>query len=251
MTATSPGSTSPGTISPASGPAGTLVLWDIDGTLICAGPATGAIYPQAFRMLTGRAARHTVDIHGRTELDTMSELFARHGLPEPPKEVICEALAAALRSRRAEIRAGGRVLAGAVETLTLFARTPGILQTVLTGNLRVNAELKLGMFGLTTFIDFDVGGYGCDHRIRSRLVGVARRRAAARGFTGRDTVLIGDTARDVQAARDNGLRAVAVASGSTGAAELRLAGADIVLSDLMDPVAVLAAVRGDDRGSPR
>jgi phosphoglycolate phosphatase-like HAD superfamily hydrolase len=227
------------------------VLWDIDGTLISAGPTTWAIYPQTFQVLTGRAARHTVDIHGRTELDIMSELFARHGLPEPPEEVICEALTAALRSQRAKLRAGGRVLAGAVETLTWFARTPEILQTVLTGNLRVNAELKLGTFGLARFVDFDVGGYGCDHRIRSRLVGVARTRAAARGFSVRDTVLIGDTARDVQAARDNGLRVVAVATGSTGAAELRLAGANIVLSDLMDPAAVLAAVRGDDRGPPR
>ena len=228
----------------------TLVLWDIDGTLISTGPAAAAIYPQAFRALTGRPARHTVDIQGRTELDTMSELFARHGLAEPLEDLVCDALTAALRSRVMELRAGGRVLSGAVETLNWFARTPGILQTVLTGNLRVNAELKLRTFGLAELIDLDIGGYGCDHRVRSRLVGVARRRSANRAFTGRRTVLIGDTVRDVQAALDNGLRVVAVATGPTCAAELLLAGADVVLSDLTDPTAVLAAVRGDDREPP-
>ena len=230
--------------SPASEPADTLVLWDIDGTLISTGPAAAVIYPQAFLALTGRPARHTVDIQGRTELDTMSELFARHDLPEPPEDVICDALTAALRSRIAELRAGGRVLAGAVETLTRFARTPGILQTVLTGNLRANAELKMRTFGLAELIDFDIGGYGCDHRVRSALVGVARQRAAGRAFTGRTTVLIGDTVRDVQAAADNDARVVAVATGETGAADLRRAGADVVLRDLTDPAAVLAAVRG-------
>lgn len=50
--------------------------------------------------------------------------------------------------------------AGAVETLTWFARTPGILQTVLTGNLRANAELKMRTFGLAELIDFDIGGTG-------------------------------------------------------------------------------------------
>lgn len=229
--------------SPASESVDILVLWDIDGTLISTGPAATAIYPQAFLALTGRPARHTVDIQGRTELDTMSELFARHGLAEPPENLICDALTAALRSRIAELRAGGRVLAGAIETLTWFAQTPGILQTVLTGNLRANAELKMRTFGLAELIDFDIGGYGCDHRVRSRLVGIARRRAAGRTFTDRAIVLIGDTVRDVQAAANNQVRMIAVATGETGVAELRRAGADIVLNDLTDPAAVLAAVR--------
>jgi phosphoglycolate phosphatase len=229
--------------SPAAEPVDTLVLWDIDGTLISTGPAAAVIYPQAFQALTGRPARHTVDVQGRTELDTMSELFARHGLAEPPEDLICTALTAALRSRITELRAEGRVLAGAAETLTCFARTPGILQTLLTGNLRANAELKMRTFGLAERIDFDIGGYGCDHRVRSRLVDVARRRAAGRAFTGRTTILIGDTVRDVQAAQDNEVRVIAVATGETGAAELRRAGADIVLSDLTNPAAVLAAVR--------
>lgn len=83
---------------PAVEPVDTLVLWDIDGTLISTGPAAAEIYPQAFLALTDLPARHTVDIQGRTELDTMSEPFARHDLPEPPADVICDALTAALRS---------------------------------------------------------------------------------------------------------------------------------------------------------
>jgi phosphoglycolate phosphatase len=239
------------TATPAAEPDDTLVLWDIDGTLISTGPAAAVIYPQAFQALTGRPVRHTVDIQGRTEFDTVSELFALHDLPEPPEKLISDALTQALRSQIVHLRAEGRVLAGVVETLTLLAQTSGMRQTLLTGNLRVNAELKMHAFGLAELVDFDIGGYGCDHRIRSRLVSVARQRATERGFTGRRVVLIGDTVRDVQAGLDNGILVIAVATGETSAAELQRAGADIVLSDLTDPAAVLAAVQGNHGTRPR
>ncbi|MFD0633009.1 HAD family hydrolase [Catenulispora yoronensis] len=57
------------------------------------------------------------------------------------------------------------------------------------------------------------------------------------------TIILGDTVRDVEAALTHGAAVVAVASGTTPAADLRAAGAEIVLDDLADTGAVLAAIR--------
>ena len=74
----------------------------------------------------------------------------------------------------------------------------------------------------------------------------SRDRASAkygRKFDKGNTVLIGDTLRDVRAGQDGGARVIAVATGSDSAEVLRVAGADIVLPDLRDTRAVMEAVR--------
>ncbi len=129
-------------------------------------------------------------------------------------------------------------------------RGPQVHQSVLTGNIRLLAEVKLTALGLRTGLDLCIGAYGDDHEDRTELVQVARRRAAAvhgrspAAFAGPSTVVIGDTPLDVTAALAAGARAVAVATGSHSAADLREAGAHAVLPDLTDTAAVLAALFG-------
>lgn len=114
---------------------------------------------------------------------------------------------------------------------------------MLTGNLEVNAVLKLSAFGLDRLLDFEAGGYGSDpHEERSDLVEIARRRARERYGEPADTVLVGDTPLDVRAARTAGARAVAVATGPYAVDQLR--DADAVLENLRDAGAVVAAVTG-------
>ncbi|MFF2659188.1 HAD family hydrolase [Kitasatospora sp. NPDC058032] len=233
-----------------------LLLWDIDGTLIDGAHVVASIYPLAFERLTGRPARHRVDIAGRTELDIMDELFARHGVDAPAPERVGAELSAQLRRRAAELRTVGRALPGAAEALRALGARPEVAQSVLTGNLRDNAALKLGLFGLAGFVDPAVGAYGDDARERAALLPVARRRAAAvhgTDFAAHATVLIGDTPRDVHTGRSGGARVIAVASGASSAEVLREAGADVVLADLRDTAAVVRAVRapGPAVRSPR
>ena len=96
--------------------------------------------------------------------------------------------------------------------------------------------MKLGALGLAKFFDLDVGGYGSDDVDRYRLVESARERATAK--YGREfgeagcAVVIGDTPRDVEAARLGGADILAVASGLYSADELRSAGARRVIADL-------------------
>lgn len=123
-----------------------------------------------------------------------------------------------------------------------------IYQSVLTGNVRSVAEVKLAALGLREWLDLCIGAYGDDHEDRTELVHVARRRAAAvhgrsaAAFRGTATVVIGDTPLDIAAALAAGARAVGVATGSHSADDLAMAGADAVLSDLTDTAAVLRAL---------
>jgi len=121
-------------------------------------------------------------------------------------------------------------------------------QSVLTGNIRSVAEMKLAALGLREGLDLCIGAYGDDHEDRTELVQVARRRAAAvhgrtpAAFDGTSTVVVGDTPLDILAALAADARAVGVATGTYPAAELTAAGAHAVLPDLTDTTVVLSAL---------
>jgi phosphoglycolate phosphatase-like HAD superfamily hydrolase len=139
-------------------------------------------------------------------------------------------------------------MAGAPDAIAALAAA-GIRQSVLTGNIRPLAALKLRLAGLGEHLDLDVGAYGDVHEVRAELVTVARRAASqayGADFSGASTVLVGDTPLDVEAALATGSRVVAVATGSYSAAELAAAGADVILADLTDTARVLAAVTGQE-----
>ncbi|MGW0562181.1 HAD family hydrolase [Streptomyces sp. NPDC003016] len=241
----------PGNGTAAAGRSRRLVLWDIDHTLIVSGPAGPSAYPRAFAQLTGAPPMTTVETHGRTELEIMRDLLGRHGDTEATDEEITAAVVQALRSLATELREHGRVLPGAVDALTALRGRPHVVQSLLTGNLRPNADLKLRTFHLHPYVDFEAGGYGSDDTVRSRLVRVAQERARARyggAFDRNNTVLIGDTVRDVRAGREGGAGVIGVATGDTTAQELWGAGADAVLADLRDTAAVVAAVEAVTSG---
>src|SRR5207253_5591871 len=142
-----------------------------------------------------------------------------------------------------------RPLPGAAAAVAALAAAR-IRQSLLTGNVRPLAALKLRRAGLGPGLDLDAGAYGDAHEVRAELVTVARRaarQAYGRAFPGAATVLVGDTPLDVEAATATGARAVAVATGSYPAAALAAAGAHTVLPDLTDTGAVLAAVTGSPR----
>ncbi|HEV7806425.1 MAG TPA: HAD family hydrolase [Solirubrobacteraceae bacterium] len=225
----------------------TLVLWDIDGTLISTGPIAGVIYPVAFELLTGRAPQRMVEFNGRTELATMQELLRSHGLQPPDSDRICWAVESALRSRIGVFRDASRVLPGAAAALAALQAEPSIVQGVLTGNILSNARIKLQAFALDDLVDFDAGGYGSDDVLRSRLVRVAQDRCGmSRGqrFDVTNTVLIGDTVRDIEAARDGGARVIAVATGADSAERLRAAAPDALLGGLEDVAELVRTVFG-------
>ncbi|MCX4681988.1 haloacid dehalogenase-like hydrolase [Streptomyces sp. NBC_01433] len=126
---------------------------------------------------------------------------------------------------------------GAASALAALADMDGVVQSVVTGNIRAVAEIKLQMFGLDTHIQFAYGGYGEDHDDRAELVHTAiagTRNAADTAFAQADILLIGDTPADVAAGRAAGVPVMAVTTGRTPAADLADAGATATVRDLWD-----------------
>lgn len=220
-----------------------LVLWDVDHTLIEAGPVGRAVYRTAFELLVGRQPVEGPRTDGRTDLAIMSDLFGLNGIAPIASARVIEALAASASSLRADLAAGGRALPGAAECLAALATAPGVVQSVLTGNIEPNARLKLATFGLGEQLDFAVGGYGSDSTVRADLVPIARGKARERyGIDPSVIVLVGDTLRDVEAGRDGGALVLGVATGAFTTTELRAAGADAALESLADPTAFLSTL---------
>jgi phosphoglycolate phosphatase len=224
-----------------------LVLWDIDHTLIENNGVNKETYALAFELLTGAKAQLQARTDGRTEPEIMRDMLDRHGVELTPGHVkgMPDALESATAAKREDLRKRGHELPGARDALLALQQTAGIIQSVLSGNTLKNAIAKLSTFDLDSYLDFEVGGYGSDDIVRANLVGVAQKRAAAKygaSFDESTTVLIGDTPRDVQAGIAGGAYVIGVASGSDDVTTLREEGADVVLPDLRDTQAVVAAI---------
>ncbi len=230
-----------------------LLLWDVDHTLIENGGVSKETYALAYELLTGTSPVHRPQTDGRTDPTIMRELFASNGqdFTAEHEERLFPALVDAMKRNAPALARRGHALPGVEAVLSVLSEDPTVVQSVLTGNIRENARAKLAPFGLDKYLDFDAGGYGSDDIVRSRLVGVARRRASEKygvEFDGGSTVLVGDTLRDVEAGVQGGARVIGVATGVDSEAALRQAGADEVLADLTDSAAffdALARLRAD------
>jgi phosphoglycolate phosphatase len=213
---------------------------------------TRAAYVEAFPAVTGRPLLRLPQVAGRSESEIFFDALALNGADvsaggtaEALLEPFSAALAAALEDRRDDLVSQGQLLPGAAEAVAAVAKLDGVVQTVLTGSSRSGAMLKLRAFGLDSFVDFDIGGYGSEAYPKGTLLRVARQRASeSRGVTFAEnaTVYVADSPRDVDAAKIGGARSLAVASGRASAAELRDAGADAVLPDLTDTAGLLALI---------
>jgi phosphoglycolate phosphatase-like HAD superfamily hydrolase len=188
-------------------------------------------------MATGRPLTELASVSGRTELDIMAETLRINGI-QPTDGMVAKLAAALVRGyedAREELRTVGRALPGAHDVLASLVDKPAIHQSVLTGNLREVARIKLEIFDLDGYLDLASGAYGDDDSDRPKLVSLAQQRAAERTgvvFGNDATVLVGDTPRDVEAGLAAGIRVIGVATGKTSAEELREAGAHDVASNL-------------------
>lgn len=233
------------------------MLWDIDRTLLYVGDIDRQVYRETFAEIVGRPAeRLPARGTGVTMPLAIRSLLLDNGVSE--REVpsllprMVELLPQRLATHSDDLREQGVLLPGAVAALKAVHAEPGYIPTVVTGNLKPNALLKLEAFELTGFLDTEIGGYSSDDDHRPALVGVAQQRAQARyemSFTRSNTVIIGDSLEDVRTGREGGAPVIGVASGKTSADELQSAGADVVLESLedvpklLDTITAVARVR--------
>jgi phosphoglycolate phosphatase len=224
-----------------------LLMWDVDQTLCVTRPLGSESFLAALRALTGGTFHETPDLAGRTDRHTCAVALAQQGIadPEPYFAKFFALLETEFLARRHRLPGTQGPLAGAPQVLAALAARPHIAQTVVTGNIPVVAREKLAAFDLARHLDFEIGAYGTDDRIRAELVRLSRERAEAKHRTCfADVLVIGDTCHDVEAALANGVTAIGVATGSTTAADLHAAGAHAVFDSLADVEAVVAALSG-------
>ncbi len=228
-----------------------LILWDVDGTLLRTGGAGRHALEHAAAVAAGLDQVPHVVMSGKTDQQIIREILTAAGVPaERITRLLPRALSIAeetLENSLDRIRSEGTALPGVVEALTALGRTPGVRQTLVTGNLAPNARLKLRAFDLERFVDFEVGAYGSDHADRNRLVPLALERLRTkRGETyAPDEVwVVGDTEHDLACARAGTARCLLVGNGADGFATLCDLGADAVVEDFNDTERVLKILLG-------
>lgn len=232
-----------------------LVLWNVDHTLVDVGRVTREAYAEAFEKVTGRPLVRLAPTAGRTESEIIFETLAFNDVETTERHLpeFMTALGEAFGARSKDIRKNGRVLPGAREALAAAAGLPGVVQSVLTGAIEANTIAKLTALGLDKHLDLEIGGYGSATFPKGATVELARTRAARKyGSVIEEgaTVLIADSPYDVRAAQISHAKIIAVATGNATQAELRGAGADVVLPTLADTVQVVTAIDDLTRAYP-
>ncbi|MCG8419255.1 MAG: haloacid dehalogenase-like hydrolase [Proteobacteria bacterium] len=215
-----------------------LYLFDIDGTLLLSGGAGAQALDQVLERRYGiRGAMASISPAGKTDLLILGEIFARHLDRAPEPGEVTTILAEYVPCLRATLAAATRfrLMPAVVEILDFLAGEPGVHLGVATGNSEGGARAKLEHAGL--WHRFALGGYGDDVSDRAVLVERAIERGhrhIGRSIARERIVVIGDTLRDVRAARACGVRAVAVATGSVDRATLENSNADAVFDTLAE-----------------
>jgi len=220
-----------------------VLLFDIDGTLVHCGGAGRRSLELAMEQHLGGAVRREEPWLAGMKLDGMTDrLIVREAMlaiGHAFDEALCDRILDSYADRlEVEIHgAGYEVLPGVAALLeALSARSP--LVGLCTGNIARGARIKLARGGLDRFFGFgerDVVGFADDGEARERIVAAALRRAEVRlgrALDPREALIIGDTPRDISAARSAGCPVLAVATGRFGVEALRAEGADHVVATL-------------------
>lgn len=239
-----------------------LLLWDIDGTLLI-----GASQEHARVMFAVLQEVHGTHDPARGEPITLRRAAERSGMTDGQigREILLEngvdpaqidARFGRVVRRASEDYAPGdlrsHVNPGVAAVLAEMAERGDVVQSLVTGNFERIARTKLRAAGLDAWFDADLGGgFGSDHEQRQHLPAIARERAgAARRADGSPwprerTIIIGDTPRDIDCARHDGVHVIAIATGPHPPE--RLAEADAVASDVGELRDELRAILGPPR----
>jgi len=207
-----------------------LLLFDIDGTLVDTGGAGMEALKQAARELFG-ADGPELDLAGSTDSGIVRGMLDHFG-SDLTLETFYQAYLSYLPPNLEEF--SGVVLPGVTPLLDRLAVSNGTLG-LLTGNIAEGAWGKLDYYGLSEYFDF--GAFGDDHYDRNQLGPVALERAGQhRGciFQSENTVVIGDTPKDIACGKAMGAMTLAVATGGFSVEELAAYKPDLVVADLCD-----------------
>ncbi len=229
-----------------------LVLFDIDGTLVHTGGAGVKAFAKVFASeFNATDGFERMKFAGRTDFSLVREFFGFHQIAATPDNFerffdrYVFWLDHILQGSASGICPGVWGFIRDLETLP----EPPVLG-LLTGNIRLGAEIKLRHLGL--WERFETGAFADDHEERDQIAAVARQRGSRilqKELSGDEVLVIGDTPLDIRCARAIGARALAVATGGAKLDELKQHRPDWAVSDLREIPAHIA-VNGKSSGVP-
>ncbi len=201
-----------------------LVLFDVDGTLIHTSGAGVKAFGRTFATEFGiRDGTHGVDFGGRTDPSLVEEVLRKHKIAVTPEAMrrFFETYVFYLDHFLQELPGGAQPgVHGWLEGLEALPHRP--VRGLLTGNIRLGAEIKLRQFNL--WQHFQIGGFGDDSIERNRIAELAKSRGEALlsdRLRGEEILVVGDTPLDIACGRHIGARVLAVATGKNELGRLR------------------------------
>jgi phosphoglycolate phosphatase-like HAD superfamily hydrolase len=215
-----------------------LLLFDIDGTLLKgATDAHKEALNHALEVVHGvhaEVAGRPIDPAGRTDGEIARLILLDAGVSA--ERIDARADDVRIQCGRAYSRLcpadlSAHVMPGIAELLGWLGARDDVTLSLVTGNYESVARLKLARAGIGSWFDTNGGAFGSDSEDRAALPKLARRRAGSRGhpYPRDQTLVIGDTPRDIACARADELRCIAMSTGPYPAEELT--GADAVVPD--------------------
>jgi len=201
-----------------------LVLFDIDGTLIHTGGAGVKAFAKVFETEFGATDGFAqLKFAGRTDISLVREFFGFHHIPATSENLerffqrYVFWLDHILRGSQTRLCPGVWEFIHKLRTLP----EPPLLG-LLTGNIRLGAEIKLRHFSLWDV--FQTGAFADDHEDRNQIAAIARERGSRvlqRELKGEEVLVVGDTPLDIRCGRAIGAKVLAVATGGAKLEELQ------------------------------
>lgn len=214
-----------------------LVLFDIDGTILKMKQYhSKSIFNKCFHDLFNIDVPEDKmpNFSGMTDLSILEEIALAGGISIDAvlsrTEEIWDYLIAEFKEE--SVLSNLVLLPEIKELIDTLNRDDRVSLGLLTGNFKANAYLKLSRFKLDSY--FPIGAFGCDEADRNLLFPLAIKRAKSHWnklFTAGRTIIIGDSPRDIECAKENAAISVAVCTGFHTINQLQPSNPDYIFSD--------------------
>jgi phosphoglycolate phosphatase-like HAD superfamily hydrolase len=212
-----------------------LVLFDIDGTLVHTGGVGIKAFAKTFvTEFNAHDGVEKIEFPGRTDVSLVREFFGLHGIPATPENFrrFFERYVFWLDHIIAQSKGGPcEGVPEFLDGLRMLPQPP--LLGLITGNIRLGAEIKLRRFGLWDV--FQVGAFADDSEDRNQIAAIARERGSrvlGKELRGDQIVVVGDTTHDIHCAQAIGAKVLATATGGAKLEELKRHQPDWAVEDL-------------------
>jgi phosphoglycolate phosphatase len=222
-----------------------LLLFDVDGTLVNVNRAGFYALVKTFYDMfeIKEEIVRQIDFRGKTDpiiYENILELAKRNVLlAKEQYEIISETYLKHLRIEIKKLKENP-VIQGVKEFLIEYSKNDKYIIALLTGNIKLGAEIKLSGFGIKEFFKFGV--YGSDDKVRNNLVDIAIKRNIeinGNNVLKNNIYIIGDTPLDIECGKVNNVKTVALTTGKYSKSELSKYSPDYVADSLLELIGII------------